>query len=94
MPSVTRKGDKDSGHGGFTPTELKSGSPTVYVNGVPCGRKSDPYFDHTDGESTHSRNISSGSSTVFINGLPIARVGDDVSCGSTVAQGSPNVYAN
>lgn len=94
MPSVTRKGDLNSGHGGFSPSSLISGSPTVYINNLPCGRKSDSYSSHSDGNSTHSGSVSGGSPTVFVEGLPIARVGDSVSCGGTVAQGSPNVYAN
>lgn len=94
MPSVTRKGDNNTGHGAHPPVALSSGSPNVFVNSIPCGRQSDPYPTHTDGLDTHSGNISGGSSTVFVNGLPIARVGDSVSCGGTVAEGSPNVNAN
>lgn len=94
MPSVTRQGDKNTGHGIHPPVALSSGSPDVFVNGIPCGRQSDPYPVHTDGIDTHSGNISGGSSTVFVNGLPIARVNDSVSCGGTVAEGSPNVNAN
>nr|DAQ22968.1 MAG TPA: Baseplate wedge protein [Caudoviricetes sp.] len=36
--------------------------------------------------------ISSGSATVFINGKAAGRIGDPVSCGGTVADGSPSVY--
>lgn len=94
MPSVTRQGDKNTGHGAHPPVALSSGSPDVFINSMPCGRQSDPYPTHTDGIDTHSGNISGGSSTVFVNGLPIARVNDSVSCGGTVAEGSPNVNAN
>lgn len=94
MPAVTRKGDSNSGHGGFSSVALSSGSPNVYVNGVPCGRQSDTYPSHSYDDSSHSGSISGGSSTVFVNSKPIARVGDSVSCGGTVSQGSPNVYAN
>lgn len=95
MPSVTRKGDNNTGHELFPPVPLKSGSPNVFINGVPCGRQTDSYEDHSDPFSPpHSGSISGGSSTVFVNGLPIARVGDSVSCGGTVAEGSPNVSAN
>lgn len=94
MPAVTRKGDLNSGHGAHPPVALLSGSSDVFVNNIPCGRQSDPYPTHTDGNNTHAGNISGGSSTVFVNGKPIARVSDSVSCGGTVAQGSPNVNAN
>ena len=95
MPAVTRKGDLSSGHGEFNSVALIEGSPNVFVNGLPCGRNNDFYSSHSDNYgSSHSGSISGGSSTVFVNGKPIARVGDSVSCGGTVAQGSPNVNAN
>ena len=94
MPAVTRQGDSNTGHGAHPPVALVSGSPNVFVNSIPCGRNSDPYPPHTDGIDTHAGNISGGSSTVFVNSKPIARVGDSVSCGGSVAAGSPNVNAN
>nr|DAL27908.1 MAG TPA_asm: Baseplate wedge protein [Caudoviricetes sp.] len=36
--------------------------------------------------------IASGSASVFINGKAAGRVGDPVSCGGTVAEGSSNVF--
>jgi uncharacterized Zn-binding protein involved in type VI secretion len=33
-----------------------------------------------------------GANTVFVNGLSAQKVGDPVSCGSTQASGSPDVY--
>ena len=94
MSAVTRKGDKNSRHGDYPAVALNRGSSNVFVNGLPCGRKSDTYPSHSNGLSSHSGSISGGSSSVFVNGLPIARVGDSVSCGGKVAEGSPNVYAN
>ena len=35
----------------------------------------------------------SGSPNVFVNGKALCRVGDSISCGDTMAQGSPNVFA-
>ena len=94
MPSVTRKGDKSTGHDSCGGTSLISGSPNVFVNGKPCGRKSDTYSSHgCIVHSSHSDVISGGSSTVKVNGLPIARVGDAVSIGGSVATGSSNVKA-
>ena len=96
MSAVTRKGDKNTGHGEYPPVALNRGSSNVFVNGLPCGRQSDTYNSHSDdeGKHTHSGHISGGSSSVYVNGLPIARVGDSVSCGGRVAGGSPNVFAN
>lgn len=95
MSAVTREGDMNTGHGTHPPVPLITGSPNVFINGLPCGRQTDTYSLHVDplGVSPHTGHISKGSSTVFVNGLPIARVGDSVSCGGTVAQGSPNVFA-
>ena len=39
----------------------------------------------------HTGTIASGSGSVFINGKSAGRIGDNVSCGGAVAQGSPNV---
>lgn len=94
MPAVTRKGDKNTGHGGYSAVALNSGSANVFINNKPCGRKSDTYPSHSNGFSSHSGKISGGSTSVFVNGLAIARVGDSVSCGGLVAQGSSNVNAN
>lgn len=57
MPAVTRVGDNNTGHDACPPTALSSGSPNVFVNGIPAGR-----------------------------------IGDPVSCGGSVAVGSPNVF--
>lgn len=94
MPSVVRKGDTASSHGSFPSTAVNSGSSNVFINGLPCSRKSDSCGSHSNGDTSHNRSISGGSSTVFVNGVPIARVGDSVSCGGTLSNGSPNVNAN
>lgn len=94
MPSVTRVGDKNTGHDSCSPTNLITGSPNVFVNNKPVGRKGDKYSSHgCISHSSHSDIISDGSSTVKVNNLPIARVGDKVSIGGSVATGSPNVKA-
>ena len=95
MSAVTRKGDKNTGHGDYPAVALNRGSNNVFVNGLACGRQSDTYNSHSDeGYNTHSGHISGGSSSVYVNGLPIARVNDSVSCGGKVAGGSSNVFAN
>lgn len=95
MPSVTRQGDKCSGHDSCSATPLTSGSPNVLVNSLPCGRQSDTYAPHScPVHAAHSDKISGGSGTVLVNGLPIARVGDSVVTSGTVSEGSPNVLAN
>lgn len=92
MPAASRKGDQCSGHGCFPPRPSTSGSPNVFINGIPALRQDDTYATHCCGDSCHPGKQSSGSSTVFVNGKPLARVGDSVSCGSVTAQGSSNVF--
>ncbi len=93
MPAVSRQGDLCSGHGPFPPRPLVSGSGDVFINGIPAGRRNDPYGIHCSPKKCHGGSASAGSSTVFVNGRPLVRIGDAVSCGSVSAMGSPNVFA-
>lgn len=93
MPGVARLGDICSGHGCWPPRPNDQASLNVYVNSINTHRESDHWVIHCCDDDCHDGALSRGSSTVFINGLPIARIGDPVSCGSSVAQGSSNVFA-
>lgn len=89
----TRLGDVDTGHDACPPTALVSASGNVYINGKGAGRVGDTYAPHScPAHGPHSGSISSGSGSVFINGRKAGRVGDTVSCGGSVAVGSPNVF--
>lgn len=93
MPAQVRKGvDKCSGHGGFGARVSDGGSPNVFANGIAVVRVTDHWIDHNDGSNTHDGTSSTGSATVFANGLAKCRVGDSVSCGSTMSEGSPDVF--
>ena len=93
MPAQTRIGDNDTGHDACPPRPLAEGSPNVFANGIACGRVGDSYALHgCPAHAPHSGVIAGGSSTVFINGIPAGRIGDPVSCGGSVAVGSPNVF--
>lgn len=98
LPAVTRLSDPCSGHECFPPRSSSSGSPNVFVNGLAAHRQGDGWSAHTcthpdQPHGTHAGNLSSGSSTVFCNSKQLGRVGDPVSCGSSVAGGSSNVFA-
>lgn len=94
MAGIVRKTDMCSGHGGFPPRLPTSWSSNVYANGLEVVRVPDSWASHSDdAPSTHSGTSSSGSATVFANGLPMCRIGDSVSCGSTMPNGSTNVFA-
>lgn len=42
----------------------------------------------------HAGTASTGSGSVYVNGKALCRIGDNVSCGSTIATGSANVVVN
>ena len=93
MPQATRIEDNCSGHDACPPRPLIEGSPNVFTNGRNAGRVGDMYTEHgCILHPPHTGVIAQGSQTVFINGKQAGRIGDPVSCGSVVAEGSPNVY--
>lgn len=94
MPAVTRKGDADVTH---CSTPLRDmASPNVFVNGLPVSRQGDNNTMHVFPAVPclpHTAPIAIGSTTVFINGKGCGRVGDAISGCTSVAAGSPNVFA-
>jgi len=94
MPAVTRIGDADVPH--CSGMVRAVGSPNVYCNNIPISRQSDVNTVHLVPGSpcpSHNAPIAVGSGTVFINNLGCGRVGDAVSGCTSVAAGSPNVFA-
>jgi len=87
--NVTRVADICTGHGNCPPRPNSQGSPNVFVNFLAAHRKGDHWIIHC----THASVLAKGSGTVKVNNKDLGRVGDAIACGSTVAQGSPNVYA-
>ena len=72
------------------------GSPDVFVNGIAWSRQSDVNTPHLLPPAvcpTHAAGIASGSSTVKVNTLGAGRIGDSISGCTSVAAGSPNVFA-
>ena len=94
MPAVTRIGDADVPHcSGMTRAE---GSPNVRVNSIPVSRQGDNNTSHLIPAAVcppHTAPIAVGSTTVFINGKGCGRIGDAISSCTSVAAGSPNVFA-
>lgn len=86
MAKAVKLGDMDTGHEGFPPTPVISGSTSVICEGRPMARKGDELMPHTSLPLVppHPRSIKDGSSSVFIDGKPAARSGDAVSCGGTL----------
>lgn len=94
MPAVTRLGDKCTGHDSCPAVKLANCySKNVAINGIPVGLVGDTYEPHgCSSHDTHVGSIATGSPNVTINGRAVGRVGDSVSCGGTVAEGSPSVF--
>lgn len=89
MPGVTRVGDKCTGHDGYEPKPLIEGSKTFKVDGKPIGLVGCHYEEHSKPNAdTHQDYIAEGAPSFFIEGKPVARIGDKVSNGGTVAEGS------
>lgn len=95
MPSISRLGDKDTGHSNsVAPVAINSGtSPNVFCNGIPVAVVGSGYQSHNLPPVHSERVASGGSPTVFVNGSPVHRVGDSISCGDSSGEGSPNVFA-
>ena len=98
--AVSRKGDNSTGHGCFPSRPSIQGSPNVFVNHIPVHRKGDAWAAH--GCSTcapHGGALLEGSETVEANERrdgpkEVARVGDPITCGDYVAEGSPNIFCD
>lgn len=94
MPAATRIGDADVPHcSGMVRAE---GSPNVFVNAIPWSRQSDVNTVHLLPGApcpSHAAPITTGSTTVFVNGLGAGRIGDAITACTSVAAGSPNVFA-
>lgn len=91
MAAAARLGDLCTGHGCWPPRSGVNASPNVFINGIRAHRLGDGWKVHCCPPPCHAGVVSSGSGSVFINGQPAARIGDAISCGSLIAQGSPNV---
>lgn len=94
MPAVTRIGDADIPH--CSGMVRAQGSGSVFCNGRPISRQSDLNTGHLLPGAPcpgHAAPITRGSSTVYINSLGCGRVGDSITACTSVAAGSPNVFA-
>jgi uncharacterized Zn-binding protein involved in type VI secretion len=94
VPAVTRIGDADVAHcSGMTRAE---GSGDVFANGISVSRQGDNNTSHLLPPvpcPSHAAPIAVGSTTVFTNGKGTGRIGDAISGCTSVAAGSPNVFA-
>ena len=94
MPAVTRIGDEDVTHCSLPKRD--EGSPNVFVNGKKVSRQGDNNTGHLFPGvpcPSHKKPIEIGSTSVFVNTKGCGRVGDAVEGCTSVAEGSPDVFA-
>lgn len=94
MPAVTRKGDADIPH--CSGMVRDQHSPNVFANNIPISREGDNNTSHLLPPVPcpgHAAPITKGSGTVKVNNLGCGRVGDAITGCTSVAAGSPNVFA-
>lgn len=94
MAGIARVGDISTGHDGFSPRPIITGSNNVFLNGLPVVRLGDVWQNHCSNSSCHTCIQATGSFTTFVNGRPVARIGDATGCGDILATGSINVFSN
>jgi uncharacterized Zn-binding protein involved in type VI secretion len=93
MPAIARLGDKCTGHNGYPARANDAASDNVFVNNKGVHRQDDHWVTHCYHNSCHDSKLSAGSGTVFVNNKQCGRVGDSIACGSSIAQGSSNVFS-
>ena len=96
MPAVCRGDlvDEDMTH--CTKPRRLERSPDVFVNSIGISRQGDNNNSHLlPGVPcpAHAAPITTGSTTVFANGKGVGRIGDSITGCTSVAEGSPNVFA-
>ena len=94
MPAATRIGDADVPH--CSGMVRAQGSPNVFVNGIPWSRQGDDNTPHLLPPAPcppHAAPITTGSTTVFVNSVGAGRIGDAITACTSVAAGSPDVFA-
>lgn len=94
MPAVTRVGDADVVH--CSQPFRAQGSDNVFCNGIKVSRQGDVNTVHVLPGAPcppHVAPIAVGSTSVFINSRGCGRIGDSITACTSVAAGSPNVFA-
>ena len=94
MPAATRIGDADVTH--CSAMTRAEGSTNVFVNSIAWSRQGDNNTSHLLPPVvclSHAKPITTGSTTVFVNSLGGGRIGDGITACTSVAAGSPNVFA-
>jgi uncharacterized Zn-binding protein involved in type VI secretion len=91
---MSRIADFESGHDCWFPVPVVTGSANVMINLLPAVKVGDVTSIHTCGtKPPHPDKCVKGSLTVFVNKKNSMRIGDLLSGGAVMAQGSHSVIA-
>ncbi len=89
---IARIFDMTSGHHGYEPTKIISGSSNVVANNRPVARQNDEVLKHKRPNTPyHNRHIMGCSTVTIVNSRGVGRIGDSIDCGGLIVQGSGNV---
>lgn len=92
--AVCRLGDLSAGHPSHPPRANSAASGKVFADGLGIHRVDDTWIPHpSNPHSGPPDTTSSGSGKTFTDGIAVARVGDLISCGDTIAFGSPKTFS-
>ena len=96
MPAVCRGDSVDADVPHCSEPRRDDCSGDVFVNGIGISREGDHNTSHKKPGAPcpdHTAPIATGSTKVFVNNKGCGRVGDTISGCTSVATGSPNVFA-
>lgn len=91
MPKVTLVGHNDTGHGCYPPRPATKGDPFFTINGIDVHCEGHARAVHccvNPPHPCHGGVLASGCSWFTVNDNEVGRVGDPVSCGGSVAEGT------
>lgn len=91
MPAVSFNGAMTTGHGPYPPTPIQSTQTKMFVNGLAVLVNGDVANPH--GHPGIAQCIAT-TTKLFIQGKAVVRIGDSLTDGDTVAQGSPKLFSN
>ena len=96
MPSIAIASQQSTGHDCWPPSPaIGPYSTKTFINGRGIQLLNTTYYtDHSCGDSVHTgRHTVEASGKTFVEGIAACRVGDQISCGDTIGQGSENSFS-
>lgn len=91
MPAVSYDQAMTTGHGPYPPTQINASQSKFFVEGKPVLINNDKANNH--GHSPVGMCIAT-TTKLFVGGIPVVRIGDMLTDGDTVAQGSSKLFSN